>query len=201
MSPQLILSTAYIPPIEYFSYIFEAGEIIIEKEENYHKQTYRNRCYILSANGPLCLSVPVFSGSIYKTIVKDIKIDYSKRWQQVHLRAMRSSYGSSPFFQYYFEDFEGIIQNNYEFLLDLNMNLLELVLKILKLKKSIRYTKVFLPAVKNINDYRYTITPKQDSGFISKEYLQVFKEKTGFVGGLSIIDLIFNSGPDSKKYL
>ena len=129
MSRQIILSTAYFPPIEYFAYILEAEEIFIEKEENYHKQTYRNRCYILSVNGPQCLSVPVYAGSLHKTIIKDIRIDYSKRWQQVHLRAIRSSYGSSPFFQYYFEEFESIIQNNYEFLLDLNMNLLELILK------------------------------------------------------------------------
>ena len=201
MSPQIILSTAYLPPIEYLAYISDAMEIFIEKEENYHKQTYRNRCYILSINGPQCLSVPVYSGSLHKTIVKDIRIDYSKRWQQVHLRAIRSSYGSSPFFQYYFEDFESIIKGNYEFLLDLNMNLLELVLKILRLKKKILYTENFIPELNDIMDHRYSITPKMYSGYISKEYLQVFREDTGYVPELSIIDLIFNTGPDSEKYL
>ncbi len=201
MSPNILLSTAYLPPIEYLSYIFGAGEIFIEKEENYHKQTFRNRCYILSVGGPQTLSVPVYSGSIHKTIVKDIRIDYSKRWQQVHLRAIRSSYGSSPFFQYYFEDFENTINNNHKFLLDLNMNLLEIVLKILKIKKRILYTENFIHSPDSVYDYRYSITPKQHSRFISKEYPQVFGEGTGFVPGLSIIDLIFNSGPDSTGYL
>ena len=201
MLPQIILSTAYLPPIEYIAYIFEAMEIFIEKEENYHKQTYRNRCYVLSVNGPQYLSVPLYSGGSPKTIVKDIKIDYSKRWQQVHLGAIRSSYGSSPFFQYYFEDFESIIKGNYEFLLDLNMNLLELVLNILRLKKKILYTENFIPELNDTRDHRYSITPKLDSVYNSKEYLQVFGENTGFVPGLSIIDLIFNAGPDSDKYL
>lgn len=201
MSPQIILSTAYFPPVEYLAYIFGAREILIEKEENYHKQTYRNRCYILSAGGMQSLSVPVYSGKIHKTKVKDIRIDYSKRWQQVHLRAIGSSYGSSPFFQYYFGDFESIINGNHEFLLDLNMYLLNLILKILKIKRKIQYTENYISITGDLNDHRYSITPKQDSGFISKEYLQVFREKTGFVRGLSIIDLIFNTGPDSVLYL
>jgi hypothetical protein len=178
-----------------------AEEVLIEKEENYHKQTYRNRCYILSANGPQCLSVPVYLGSKHKTSVKDTRIDYSKRWQQVHLRAISSSYGSSPYFQYYFDDFENIIKANHEYLLDLNMHLLHLILKIIKIEKEIFYTKKFVQADKYGKDHRYSLTPKNYSESDVKMYLQVFDKETGFVPGLSIIDLIFNTGPDSKEYL
>ena len=106
MAEKILLSSTYFPPINYLSIVSRADKIFIEKEENYLKQTYRNRCLILTANGPSSLSVPVLSGSSIKSPVRDIKIDYSKRWQQVHIRALISSYKSSAFFEYYFEDFE-----------------------------------------------------------------------------------------------
>ncbi|EFK96299.1 WbqC-like protein family, partial [sediment metagenome] len=114
---KILVSTAYLPPVAYFSMLFYADEVLIENKENYVKQTYRNRCYILSANGPQLLSVPVLLGSFHKTNIKDIRIDYTKRWQQVHLRAMTSSYRSSPYFEYYFDRIEKIISTNHEFIL------------------------------------------------------------------------------------
>ena len=201
MSEQILVATAYLPPVEYFSHISGADVVLIEREENYIKQSYRNRCYILSAHGPQSLSVPVLLGSVHKTPVKDIRIDYTKRWQQIHIRAIRSSYGCSPFFQYYFEDFEGIICKSHNYLIDLNLNLLEMLIKILKLKKKVLYTDKFLPAGIDQNDFRYSISPKKNSDYIQKEYQQVFGEGNNFVTGLSIIDLIFNMGPDSGKYL
>ena len=108
-----------------FHLIQDADEVLVEREENYLKQTYRNRCYILSAHGTQTLTVPVYLGSIHKTPVKDIRIDYSKRWQQVHLRAMIASYRASPFFEFYFEEIEKSILKNHEFLIDLNTGLTE----------------------------------------------------------------------------
>ena len=96
MAGKILVSTAYLPPAEYFSLISHADEVLIEREENYLKQSYRNRCYILSAHGPQLLTVPVYLGSQHKTHIKDIRIDYSKRWQQIHLRAIIASYRSSP---------------------------------------------------------------------------------------------------------
>jgi hypothetical protein len=203
MAGKILVSTAYLPPVEYFSLISRANEIFIETEENYLKQTYRNRCYILSAHGPQILSVPVYSGSLHKTPVKDIRIDYSKRWQQVHLRAMTASYNSSPYFEFYFENIEKIISQNHDFLLDLNMELTESVLEILKMKKTIYFTTYFEPVTGNNYDFRYLISPKKEIPGISssKEYCQVFNYKFGFVPDLSILDLIFNAGPDSSNYL
>jgi hypothetical protein len=201
MAGNILVSTAYLPPVEYFSLISIAGKIFIEREENYLKQTYRNRCYILSANGTQLLSVPVYLGSLHKTRLKDIRIDYSKRWQQVHLRAMTSSYNAAPYFQFYFDRFEKIILKKHEFLIELNTELTELVLEILKIKKSIFYTTDFEPAAGKENDFRYKISPKYHSDYVIKEYFQIFDTDNRFLPSLSIIDLVFNMGPGSVDYL
>ena len=196
----ILLSTAYLPPVEYFALIKKADRILIEKEENYLKQTYRNRCRILSPNGLQVISVPVKRGSLHKTKLKDIEIDYSKRWQQIHLRAISASYGSSPYFQYYSGELERIITSDHRFLLDLNMKLLELILSMIKIKVQVICTSVFEPVNESDHDFRYRITPKVNSGYCAKEYYQVFS-KRGFTPGLSIIDLIFNMGPESSGLL
>jgi hypothetical protein len=201
MAGRILVSSAYLPPAEYFSVILQADEILVEKQENYLKQTYRNRTYILSAHGSQTLSIPVYQGSLHKTPVKDITIDYSKRWQQVHLRAMTAAYNASPYFEFYFEDIEKIISKNHTFLLDLNMELTESILSMLKLVKPISFTSDFEPIRDMDYDFRYTISPKEESHFVIKEYPQVFRYGDKFVHGLSIIDLIFNLGPDSIKYL
>jgi hypothetical protein len=201
MAGKILLSTAYLPPVEYISLALRADEIFIEREENWHKQTYRNRCNILSAHGIQKLTVPVHLGRLHKTPVRDIRIDYSKRWQQVHLGAMTASYNSSPYFEFYFENIKTIILKNHNFILDLNMELTESVLEMLKIRKIILYTTDFQPALISENDFRYTISPKRDSGLLTKKYLQVFKDKGDFTPNLSIVDLIFNSGPEAVEYL
>lgn len=199
MPGKLLISTAYLPPAEYFSLILRADEVLIEREENYRKQTFRNRCYILSANGTQVLTVPVYLGSLHKTPLKNIRIDYTKRWQQVHLRAISTSYRSSPFFEFYFEDIEKIIFQKHEFLIDLNSRLTEVLLKILGIKRSIGYSSCFIPVGEAENDFRYSIDPKKHSPFVINEYSQVFNNE-GFVARMSIIDLIFNMGPESVHY-
>jgi hypothetical protein len=201
MSGKILISTAYLPPIEYFSLIRNADEILVEREENYLKQTYRNRCYILSANGTHALSVPVYLGSLHKTALKNIRIDYSKRWQQVHLRAINASYSSSPFYEFYFEELEKIILRNHEYLIDLNTELTEALMNMIGIKRSICFTSSFAPVGTADYDFRYLIKPKLKSEFLTREYTQVFAMEYGFVPGLSIIDLLFNMGPDSEYYL
>lgn len=202
MPGTILISTAYLPSIDYMRVILHADEILIEKKENYIKQTYRNRCYILSPHGAQLLSVPVYEGSRHKVLVTEARIDYSKRWQQVHLRAMISSYKSSPYFDFYFDEVEKIISENFEFLFDLNNALFNCVLNMLRIKKTISYTEHFEPVnmKHKDSDYRYRILPGQ-SIFTSKQYYQVFEAETGFVPGLSIVDLIFNQGPEAAVYL
>jgi hypothetical protein len=201
MPGSLLLSTAYLPPAEYFARIANASEALIEKEENYLKQSFRNRCYILSPSGQQPLSVPVYLGSLHKTPVKDIRIDYSKRWQQVHLGALVASYNSSPFFLFYFETIEKIILSNHKFLLDLNMELLMAVIKMIKLQVEISYTTDFMPVNKAGDDFRYRICPKKKTDYNLKPYIQVFGNENIFTGRLSIVDLLFNTGPEAVNYL
>lgn len=200
MTGKILVSTAYLPPVEYFAVISQAEETFIEKEENYLKQSYRNRCYILSAHGQQPLTVPVYLGSQHKRPVKDIRIDYSKRWQQVHLGAIIASYGSSPYFQYYFENIEKIISRKVDFLFDMNMELTESLLKMLKLDSKITCTSDFEPPVESENDFRYKISPKKESHYPVKEYMHVF-DSDRVIHRLSIIDLIFNTGPEAIEYL
>jgi hypothetical protein len=201
MAGKILISTAYLPPIEYFSLISHADEILIEREENYIKQSYRNRCYILSSHGPQLLSIPVYLGSQHKTPLKDIRIDYSKRWQQVHLRALTASYNSSPYFQFYFENIERTISKNINFLIDLNTELTALILDMLKLSIKVSFTTHFEPAGEEEYDYRYILSPKEDSQIFVKKYIQVFDNDHGVTHRLSILDLIFNVGPETVDYL
>jgi hypothetical protein len=201
MAGNILVSTAYLPPVEYFSLITRNKEVLIEREENYLKQSYRNRCYILSSHGLQLLSVPVFLGSLHKTPVKDIRIDYSKRWQQVHLGALTAAYNSAPYFQFYFEIIESIISRKNDFLLDLNMELTERILDMLKISIRLSYTMDFKPVAEDKDDFRYRLSPKKESQFRVREYMQVFGEKNNFVHGLSIVDLIFNIGPEAGGYL
>ena len=201
MARKILISTAYLPPIDYISIISGAEEVLVETQESYLKQSYRNRCYILSASGPQLLSVPVYNRSVNKTLIKDIRIDYSKRWQQVHTGAIRASYGSSPYFQFYFEEFERSINRNFEFLFDLNMDLLLIITKLIRLDTKIGLTESYTTPASSPDDYRYSIRPSVSENSDAKKYLQVFMQENGFVSGLSVIDLIFNKGPDSIIYL
>jgi hypothetical protein len=201
MPGKLLISTAYLPPIEYISHICKADEVLIEKEENYLKQSYRNRCYILAADGSHTLTVPVYLGSFHKTPIREIRVDYSKRWQQIHLRAIQSSYGSSPYFLYYYETIEKIIFSRYEFLIDLNLELLRVLLEFIKIDVILSYTTEFKPASGDDNDLRYTMTPKKRSAYTPMKYIQVFTSIKQSGPGLSIIDLLFNTGPEAISYL
>jgi hypothetical protein len=201
MPATVYLSTAYLPPSEYFAAIAEYDEVLIENEENYLKQSYRNRCYILSSDGIQLLSVPVLLGSLHKTPVRDIRIDYSKRWQQVHLGAIMSSYGSSPFFLYYFEILQKIILENHIFILDLNQELLRAILGMIRLDKKVSFTNKFQPVEGKSNDLRYRISPKKASLYHPKKYQQVFDPDIQGSRQLSIIDILFNKGPETKAYL
>jgi hypothetical protein len=203
MQEKYLFSSAYFPPVHYFALIPEAHRICIEKRENYIKQTWRNRCRILTANGPASLTVPILLGSFHKVPVKDIKIDYSKKWQQVHLRGLVSSYRLSPFFEYFYEIVENVILGNHKYLLDLNMYSLDALIKITGIRTSVSYTSEFEDINKEPYDFRYLITPKKnplEQDFSFKEYPQVFCDRFEFIPGLSMLDLIFNAGPDAQKY-
>jgi len=201
-----LLSIAYLGPVQYFTKLLIHPLQIIECYDHYTKQTYRNRCNIMGANGILTLSIPVIKGHAHKTHVRDIRIDYEKRWQKLHWRSIESAYRHSPFFEFYMDEFSPFYEQKYEFLIDLNAGLLEVVLHALGIEYRVAYSKAFIEAgTEDFADYRETIHPKRDPLsdplFVPVPYRQVFAERLGFKANLSIIDLLFNEGPNARLVL
>ncbi len=198
MQEPILLSTAYFPPLEYFSLIARNRKVRIEKWENFLKQTYRNRCTILGTNGPLTLTVPVLRGSFHKTALKDLEIDNTRRWRDHHLRSIISACATAPFFEYYFDVIEGVVRKPFRFLLDLNNEALSAVCEAIGITAEISFTDIYQPQEVALNDYRYLITPKRPSileNYSETAYIQVFRAQFGFVPRLSIIDVLLNNGP------
>lgn len=204
MKEEVILSTAYFPPADYFSLIAGSRRVIIEKHENYHRQTYRNRCIIMGANGPLPLIVPVLRGSFHKTAISELRIDDSKRWRDLHLRGISSAYSAAPFFEFYYDIIRDVILGEHKFLIDLNTAALVAVCKATGLETQIDYSGKFEPEGNLEHDYRYSITPKRPSvvkGYSHIRYTQVFSDRHSFIPGLSIIDLLLNNGPGTRALM
>jgi hypothetical protein len=198
----IILSSFYLPPIVYFARIANAPSFKVDLYENYIKQTYRNRCHIYTANGLLALSIPVHKTNGNHTMVKDIQISYLDNWQVNHWRAIESAYNKSPFFLYYKDDLKRIYSNTYKYLWEFNKVLTDFLLKKLKLKKENTFTDDFVWPSDGEEDLRYSIHPKiEQNDIIFPKYYQVFEPKFSFIPNLSIIDLLFNEGPESLSYL
>ena len=206
MQSTVLLSTAYLPPIEYIIQCLRFQKVLIEKFETYQKQTYRNRCTIATANGLLQLSIPIKKVNGNHTFTRDIELDNSSRWNQIHWRSIASAYTHSPYFMYYSEPFEYLFKNPPILLTELNTQLLKIVFKILKTDIDLQYTSEFTLIPDKMADLRKVIQSKHAISYPGKpsgyaEYIQTFNNKYDFFPNLSIIDLIFNEGPEALDYL
>ena len=202
MEKGAIFPLFYLPPIEYFSELLDNKvNIVIEKAEHFQKQTYRNRASIHSPNGKLDLVIPVLKGSKNHTKVKDVKISYDFNWQRLHLMSLQTSYRSSAYFEFYEDDFAIFYEKKWDYLFDYNEELLCLLIKLLKLNVQYKYTNKFENEYLELNDFRNSIHPKRNGRNNVNTYFQVFEERNGFLPNLSIVDLLFNQGPQSTKYL
>jgi WbqC-like protein family. len=196
------LTTAYLAPVQYYTKLASFDEIRIETEENYQKQSYRNRCLIASANGIQALTVPVEKPETQKSPTRDIRVSNHGNWRHLHWNALVSAYNMSPFFEYYADDFRPFYEKKYTFLVDYNDALQSAICILTDINPAIKHTTKYEPLVEN--DFRNVINPRHplaDKTFIAKNYYQVFKEKHGFLPNLSIVDLLFNMGPESKLLL
>ena len=203
----VLLSSLYLAPIQYYSKLFQSEKAIIEIHDNYLKQTYRNRCTIVAANGATSLSVPIEKPAGIKCKMKDIRIADHGNWQHLHWNALISAYNSTPFFDYYRDEFRYFYENKFDFLLDLNEQLRTLISNLIGIETPIEYSSEYIETSSSeIKDYRETIHPKRDwqnsdPDFQAKPYYQVFREKHGFIPNASIVDLLFNMGNEARLYL
>ncbi len=197
-----LLPMFYLPPVEYFTVLNKYRQgVTIEKHEHFPKQTYRNRANIYSPDGMLALVMPVVKGSKVHTPVSDVKISYDFNWQRLHWMSLQACYRRSAYFEFYEDDFARFYEQEFTYLFDYNEQMLSMILKFLKLPVDINYTTEYHRHYDSVADYRNTIHPKKESDFEQKPYFQVFEERKGFIKNLSIVDLLFNQGPQSVNYL
>jgi hypothetical protein len=197
-----VLPMFYLPPVEYFTLLnsYKPG-ILIESEEHFPKQTYRNRAHVFTPDGVLALTVPVIKGSKTHTKIKDVKISYDFDWQRLHWLSLQACYRRSAYFEYYEDELTPFYEKKFDFLFDYNQQLLQFLLKAIKLKVDLQYTDSYEVDYPQLNDYRNSINPKKESHFEQKPYFQVFEERKGFQKNLSIVDLLFNQGPHTINYI
>ena len=195
----ICLSSAYLAPVEYYSEMANAYTVLIENCDFYLKQTYRNRCQIAAANGPMALSIPVEKESGEKILTRDVRISGHNDWQLNHWRSIESAYNSTPFFEYYKDDLLPFYEKKWDFLLDFNLAIQSKILEMLNLSTVIQLTTEYKVTLDDtVLDLRDAIHPKKENQSLnSKPYYQVFDQRFGFQPNLSIIDLLFNMGNES----
>ena len=191
-----LLPTAYLAPISYYAILLQQSDCKIEHHEHFIKQSVRNRCEIYGANGKLLLTIPKQRQGSSKTIITKIKISYKERWQKEHWNTIISAYNSSPFFEYYKDELKPFFEEKEVYLIDFNNKLQEVILKLLQVEVK------YIPSTEynHIGEFTDLRNHKFNSKNMNR-YDQVFMEKHGFLPNLSIVDLLFNLGPESGKYL
>ena len=212
---QTLLSTTYFGPIQWYQKLYRAEEVFIERCETFQKQTYRNRCLIATTNGIQALTVPVADPAdkrnqnyslpiTHYSLIRDIRISDHGNWRHLHWNALKSAYGESPFFDYYQDDIRPFFEQRWDYLFDFNEAIREKMCELLDIQPTVSMTDEYTPSEVLTMDFRSAIRPKHpepDPDFTPKRYYQVYEQKYGFLPNLSILDLLFNMGPESILYL
>lgn len=197
---EALLHPTYFPSISNFAVMAQSDRIIFEMEDNFQKQTNRNRMYIYSPNGIQLLNIPVKhskDGLPQKT--KDVKLETTFDWQKQHYKSLEAAYRNSPFFEFFEDDIRPIFEQKHTFLMDLNLKTIEIVSKCLRMPFEINTTAEYLQNPIE-TDYRNLADGKKDTNQF-ESYPQVFEEKFGFLNNLSVLDLLFNEGNHAMTYL
>ena len=189
-----ILPSAYMPSVEYVARLLRE-DAVIDLGENYVKRSERNRALILSANGVMPLTVHVENANRPRQPMRDVRIDYSKRWQHQHWVSILSAYKSSPYFDYFADAIEPFYRREWQFLVDYNMEYLDALLRLLGSNAAVKTSEQYIVATAEDNDFR----PKQKNGstFVAEPYFQVFSDRIPFQENLSILDLVMCEGPSA----
>jgi hypothetical protein len=197
-----LLLPTYFPSISHFVAMAQSEKIVFEMEDNFQKQTNRNRTYIYSPNGIQLLNIPVKHSKEIHQKTKDVKIETDFDWQKQHFKSLEAAYRSSPFFEYFEDDIRPIFEKKHEFLLDLNLEAMEIVSKCLRMKFEYETTTEYFREVDSnkVLDFRTLAEEKKDNSQF-EAYTQVFDDKHGFLNNLSVLDLLFNEGRYALDYL
>jgi len=196
----ILIHPSYFPSISHFVAISQSDLVTFEMDDNFQKQTNRNRMYIYSPNGIQLLNIPVKHSKTAHQKTKEIKIENDFDWQKQHFKSLEAAYRSSPFFEYFEDNIASIFQKKHTFLMDLNLETMAIVSKCLGLEFDYNETTEYFHEVKDITDFRPLINGKKDTA-VFEPYTQVFEEKHGFINNLSILDLLFNEGRYALDYL
>lgn len=195
-----ILHPTYFPSISQYAAMVQAEQVVFEMEDNFQKQTNRNRMYIYSPNGIQLLNIPIKHSKIAHQKYKDVKIESEFNWQKQHFKSLEAAYRTSPFFEYFEDDIAPIFQKKHTFLMDLNLEVFEILNQCLGISLSPEKTTEYFHEVNDITDFRFLANGKKDQT-ICEPYTQVFGEKHGFLNNLSVLDLLFNEGRYALDYL
>ena len=196
----ILIHPTYFPSISHYVAIVQAESVTFEMEDNFQKQTNRNRMYIYSPNGVQMLNIPIKHSKEKHQKYKDVRIENDFGWQKNHFKSLEAAYRTSPFFEYFEDDFRPLFEKRHEFLMDLNLEIFELVNNTLGIKIIPEKTTEFFHDVPNFIDLRHLANGKKDTTQL-EEYTQVFNDKHGFINNLSILDLLFNEGRYAVDYL
>lgn len=200
----VLIHPCYFGPISQFVAIANAEALIFENEDNYQKQTYRNRMYIYGANGKLSLNIPIkhTGDKTQHQKFREVRIENEFNWQKQHWKSLQTAYRTSPFFEFYEDDFQPLYQKKHEFLMDFNYECLDLLQDCLQLDLEAEKTgEYIMEPPSHIIDSRGLVNAKKENVISLEPYNQVFGSKFGFINDLCILDLLFNEGPSSGSYL
>jgi hypothetical protein len=197
----ILIHPHYLPNISHFFLLVNSKKIVFEINDNFLKQTYRNRTYIYGANGKLLLSVPVIHSQKNRKIFKDVKISYDKDWLSHHWKSIEISYRSSPFFEYFEEKLICLYKKREKYLVDFNLKSINILFEMLQIDLKYDFTNSYQENYSSISDYRINSENFNSNDIKIDKYTQVFQSKHGFINNLSVLDLIFNEGPNAINFL
>jgi hypothetical protein len=197
----ILIHPNYFPNIHQFRQIIKANSILFEVSDNYQKQTFRNRTYIYGANGKLGLFIPVIHSHKNRELFKDVKISYESNWMDLHLKSLQSAYRSSPYFEYFEDDFIKLYAEKEKFLVDFNIKCIKLISNLLDLDLDYKISSEYVEKTNDIIDLRDLSNARKQKTIETPKYIQVFESKHGYLNNLSIIDLIFSEGPNSVSLI
>ena len=197
----IIIHPNYFPNIQQFTQILKAEKILFEVSDNYQKQTYRNRTYIYGANGKLGLFIPVIHTHKNRELYKDVKISYESDWMGLHLKSLQSAYRSSPYFEYFEDDFIKLYSEKEIFLADFNIKCIDLITELLDVNLNHVKSESYNENYSELIDLRDLSVARKEKEYATPKYIQVFESKHGYLPNLSILDILFSEGNNTTSLI